>query len=212
MAALDSLKRAPKWAWWTAGGLAIGGAGIKLWRDRAKPEDAAADPASITGEAVSVGGGAPGAGVIVPPVIIPASDDGTSQVVGLFAEISDAWQSVLGSALGVDDAYAAVYMPVADLLPTLITQNANAGGPPPAGNVIVNIPQPTPAPAPAPSAPAPAPHAPSAPAPDPCTGEYPNQSSQGCYKVVCASGHGDHAKGRWHYYKNGRQVHVSNTC
>jgi hypothetical protein len=210
VSAIASLKRAPKWAWWTTGGLAIGAASIKVWKDRAKPPDGPADPAETVGDAATVGNGAPGAGVIVPPVIIPASDDGgLSNVAGIMDQLSAGWEAVLGSALAVDDTYANVYNPVLGLIPGLIDQAANGGGPPPPGNIIVNVPAPS-APAPAPHAPTPTPHTPAGPAP--CAAGYPLHSAQGCYKVVCASGHGDKAKGRWHYYANGRQVHVSGTC
>jgi hypothetical protein len=62
-------------------------------------------------------------------------------------------------------------------------------------------------------APTPPPPPKPAAAPKPaCSGEFPFQGPGGCYKVVCASGKGDAAKGRWHYYKNGSKQHVSNTC
>jgi hypothetical protein len=147
VALTDTLKRAPRWAWWTVGGVAVGGAAIKVWQDRAKPEgeDGPADP-TATGGAVSVGGGAPGAGVIVPPVIIPASDDGSSNLVPLMdlftggiQNVTQGWESVVGASLSVDDAYANVYGPAVSMMPGLLDQAAHAGSPPPPGNVIINV-------------------------------------------------------------------------
>jgi hypothetical protein len=164
VALTDTLKRAPRWAWWTVGGVAVGGAAIKVWQDRAKPEgeDGPADP-TATGGAVSVGGGAPGAGVIVPPVIIPAQDDGSSNFVPLLTAIPQVYSDVYGGAVG--------------LIPELIDQAAHAGSPPPPGNIIINVP---------PNVPAPAPKKPSnAPIPGKCPPAFPhrNAKTQKCYKT-----------------------------
>lgn len=213
MAITTSLKRAPKWAWWTVGGLAVGGIGIRLWQDRAKPADET-QAGEVVGGVPVMGGGAPG--VIVPPVIIPPSDDGSSNLVPLMdlftsaiQSVTGGWQDVLGGALGVDEAYGQVYNPVLSLIPGLV-QNieslASAGGPPDAGQtpVIVNVPMPAP-----PSAqPAPAP-GPTGPAP--CPPGFPNRGPRGCY-ANC--GHDECRSGRkvrdhGHCYPGGARVHVS---
>lgn len=163
MPIVDTLKRAPKWAWVTVGGVTIGAVAIRTWQMRDKPpgEDGPADP-SATDSAVSVGGGAPGAGVIVPPVIIPASDDGSSNLVPLLTEIPAVYADVYGGAVG--------------LIPQLIEQAANAGSPPPPGNIIINVP---------PNQPAPAKPSPNAPIPGKCPPAFPhrNTRTQKCYKV-----------------------------
>jgi hypothetical protein len=184
---IDTLKHAPRWAWWTVGGVAVGGAAIKVWQGRAKPEgeDGSADP-TATGGAVSVGGGAPGAGVIVPPVIIPASDDGSSNLVPLMdlftggiQSVQQGWESVVGASLSVDDAYANVYGPAVNMIPQLIDQAANAGSPPPPGNIIINVPPNKPTNKPAPAKPS------NAPIPGKCPPAFPHRDSgtKKCFKL-----------------------------
>lgn len=216
MALTDTLKRAPRWAWWTVGGVAVGGAAIKVWQDRAKPESeyGPEDP-TATGGAVSVGGGAPGAGVIVPPVIIPASDDGSSNLVPLMdlftggiQNVVQGWESVVGSSLAVDDAYANVYGPAVNMIPQLIDQAAHAGSPPPPGNVIINVPPNRVAPKPPPKKPS------NAPLPGGvCPPAFPHKNTQThkCYKL-CS--HTDcKAKRKYtvhqHCYRDGHVTDVS---
>lgn len=198
------IRRAPKWAWFTVGGIVIGVVVIKFWRDRATDATASAEVATVDGQPTT---GTPGAspGVIVPPVIIaPPGDNqfgGMAEVLGLIGDLGSTWGEIYG--------------PIANLIPGLIPtpddyiNMINGGGNPTSGSpIVVTTPAPPQA-APSPIAPAPAPVAPQVPA---CPAGYPYRSDRGCYKVVCASGSGSHSKGHWHYYSTGAEIHVDNTC
>lgn len=273
----QTVKRAPKWAWYTVGGVAVGGLAIKFWHNRTDSSggtplggDSAVSPTVMGGSSGFAGTGSPGS-VIVPPVILPANQD-TDSGAGLFSGVLSGFNDMI---TGVGDVYQGVYSPILqgqfgliqtgmenqqrtiegqqgmvqgildsgqasqhesnDLLENLVThqsdwfqtilgslnntiERANAGSAPQPTlqnptPVVTDVPAPAPAVAVQPPAPTPAPViAQPAHTADPCTGEFPNQSARGCYKVVCASGKGDHAKGRWHFYKNGPEEHVRNTC
>lgn len=205
------IQRAPKWAWFTVGGIAIGVLVIKLWRDRATD----AEPSTEVGTTEGQYTGSSSGGMIVPPVIIspPMSDPNIGVpalqelYIGAIGDIAQGWRDIYG--------------PIADLIPGLIptpddyVNMITGGGTQPQSPVVVTVPAPVqaaPAPVPAPApAPAPAPE-PVAPVVAPCPAGYPYRSDRGCYKVVCASGTGTHAKGHWHYYSNGTEIHVDNSC
>lgn len=209
---LASVKRAPKWAWITAAGVGIAAGGIQLWKHRATDAtddivaadgSTAADPLNPYGLPTSTGNPV---ATIVPPVIIGGNND-ADQGVGVLQDL------YVGAVGGVIQAYQDVWGPVQTAQLALLTGNAQtiqdlaiAGSAPnSSGSTPAALLPYTP---PAPAAPQALPSKPK----DPCTGEFPFQSSQGCYKVVCASGKGDHAKGRWHFYKGGREVRVAATC
>lgn len=208
MAVMDALKKAPKWAWFTAAGVGVGAAAIKVYNDRDAPEP---EPvvAEVIGEPTYAGGGGT-PGVIVPPVIIGGGGN-TDASAGTLSEL------YMG---GIGQLFSA-WQDVGNMYTDFI---ANGGSAPPSAQQVntpvvssPSLPQPSPTPLPLPApVPAPAPTsspAPNLPAPvDRCVGEYPNESSHGCYKVACASGSGSRKKGRWHLYKNGREVWVRSTC
>lgn len=202
------IKRAPKWAWFTVGGIVIGVLVIKLWRDRATDATASVEVGTTEGQYPQSSSG----GLIVPPVIVspPMSDPN----IGVPA-LQDAFISAIGD---MAQGWRDVYGPIADLIPGLIPTPDQylsmiaGGGGQQQSPVVVTVPGPqqaAPAPAPGPAA-APAPTA--APQVAPCPAGYPYRSDRGCYKVVCASGKGDHSKGHWHYYSNGAEIHVDNSC
>ncbi|HVI79883.1 MAG TPA: hypothetical protein VM715_17305 [Candidatus Acidoferrum sp.] len=201
------IRRAPKWAWFTVGGVVIGVVVIKFWRDRATDASASVEVGTTQGESPTSYGGSGSGGLIVPPVIIspPASDPN----IGVPA-LQDAFiQSLTDMAQGWRD----IYGPIADIIPGLIPTPQDylsimqgGGNPNATAPVVVTTPAP-PASTQAP-APAPAPGAKQAA----CPTEFPFRSARGCYKVVCASGKGDKSKGHWHYYQSGTQLHVDNTC
>lgn len=209
----SAIKRAPKWAWWTVGGIGAGALAIKLYRGRATDATPTVEPGTDDGTGQGIGS-APGSGVIVPPVIIsPPSSDPNAGVSGL----ADLFMS---GVLDVTHQYQELYGPIMDLIPGLVMtpedwerlmRGGDSPGPAQPGPVvIVNPPA-----APAPAAP-PVVTPPSAPAPShrPCPSSFPFWSDQNndCYKVVCASGNGDHSKGRWHYLQGGRELKVASTC
>jgi hypothetical protein len=100
-----SLKKAPRWAWYTAAGLGLGAAAITLHRNRGggvAEEGIDNVPADDLGESVPVGSGSP-SGVIVPPVIVGSSPDpnmGVGDLQGLYIgatqDLFTGWESLLG--------------------------------------------------------------------------------------------------------------------
>lgn len=111
----SSIKRAPKWAWYTAGGLGVAAAGVKVWKNRGGKGDEPIEnvpgqevgensPGGYSGGYVG-GGGAPG--VIVPPVIIPQQNNDNGGLAGLtelymdgVGSVFSAWENLLGPVMG----------------------------------------------------------------------------------------------------------------
>lgn len=220
-----SLKRAPKWAWYTAAGVGLGGAAIKLWRDRDN-DDAESEPGTVidSGSPLTMPGSP--AGVIVPPVIIRGNDDdplaGVPQLQSLYLEsmhdVLEGWERMVGP---LQDTQSSLLLDFAGG----ILDIAKAGGPPRDLTPVVTVAPPAAiepipvAPAPAPAAPAPA----AAPAPDPgpapCPPGFPNRSARGCYRdeqrTRCeCNGRTGAARRCWtsrdylHIYDNGATVNV----
>lgn len=216
----DTIRRAPRWAWVTAGGIGLGAAGIKLWNNRAKPAGEATATAQEIGDPsspypVPQSTGNPVA-TIVPPVIIANQGEDPSASV---APLLDLFTSTILSA---QQMYADVWGPVQTSQLMLLQGNAQtiqdlamAGAAPGGASMPPALEPYIP---PAPVAPVALPAAQPAPVaapvirPDPCTGEYPNESGGECYKIACASGRGDLRAGRWHFHKSGRKVWVRATC
>lgn len=190
-AAGGAFKRVPKWAWIASAGVAGGILYMKRTKkgeqvDQSAPQDATA-PADYgqTGQAFTAGY------VDVPYSGSPgAAQDNSVDIPSLIG--------ALGTFIPQQPPPVQIPDVLAALAPFV------GGGAPIATTTTVG-------PAPATAAPTPPPPVP-AKAPDPCTGEFPFKGPDGCYKVVCASGKGDHAKGRWHFYKSGKEVRVSPTC
>jgi hypothetical protein len=226
----SKVKRAPKWAWYTAGGLAIGVGGVRLWKNRTTADgeqplpDSSGDSPVVMGPdpgSVYPGGNSPG--VIVPPIIVPASGSEAGAGEGVTAGV--------GAVATLVDSIGSVVTPVvsgqADTIFSLITQQgqtindtitgllANAGSAP--APVLQN---PTPVITPTAVAPAPAPKP---PVTNPCAGTpYPYNSGTAsrpdCFKKVCSDG--SHTKdgtrtslapGLWHIHKDGRKVRMTTT-
>lgn len=226
----STIKRAPKWAWFTAAGVGVGAAAIKLYKGRAveDPNQAATD-----GTTAGVTGGTPvltasPTSIISPPVVgVTQSDDGGSLLslaglyIGATQDVMDTLSNIYGPVAAIEQNWFENGFPTNPLAftPDQIITLAGGGNspqpvvqaPPPQASVPTPVAQPPVQSAPAP-APAPQP-VPAATASGPqCGGEFPFVGPAGCYKVVCASGKGDHAKGRWHFYQNGSEQHVANTC
>ncbi len=215
MELVNTIKRAPRWAWVTAAGIGLGAAGIKLWTNRNKPDSTAVadevlDPSlpypvpTSTGNPVAT---------IVPPVIIgqQSGDNG----MGLVSSLHDAYISGVGNLI---QSYQDVWGPVQTAQMALLGGHAQtiqdlaiAGAAPSSATPMPEVLQPFAAPvAAAPIAlPAPAPaQRPSTPASPcgTCKAPYPycNEANKKCYTVACASGNGDRRKGRWHLYADAR--------
>jgi hypothetical protein len=188
MALTTSIKRAPRWAWYTAGGIGLGAVAIQVYRRRAvetlTPGDATND-AQVIG--TPGGGSAAPSPVITPPVIIAPNQD-SPDFAGMFAIFGDALNNTIATVgqLATGDQ-GITTMAVVGGLDLARESIASAGqAPAPAATpIIVQVPTPTTPAVVAPPAARPAPA---------CSGRYPYQSARGCYRVVLA--HGE----RWHYY------------
>lgn len=92
-----TIKRAPRWAWYTAGGVGLGAAAIKLWKGRDKPDD---EVETVSGEVIgtpsAIGTGGTNPGVIVPPVIIPPASSDPNAGVG---QLQDLYVGAVGNLM-----------------------------------------------------------------------------------------------------------------
>lgn len=224
---LSVIKRAPRWAWVTAAGVGIGAAGIKLYKNRAKPAGETGSATASDGSALdSLGNPLPTTtgnpvATIVPPVIIGGQGADTNAGVG---ELQGLY---LGAVQNIIDSYQNVWGPIATASMSILTGNAAtiqdlaiAGSAP---NSQTQLPaEIVPQAAPPPDAPvaiipatvpAPAPAAPASPCGD-CQPPYPfcNEANGACYTVACATGAGTRRKGRWHLYKTLPDVWIGPTC
>lgn len=230
MALTDALKRAPRWAWITAGGVGIGAAGIKLWNNRAKPDsedEATAGMATDANGYPKFGGMAP-----VPPIVTPVviANPGESNTAFGLQGLHELY---IGAVQGVQEQWGQIWGPVQTAQLSLLTSNAEAlqalalagsapnsqpAAPPPPQLVPFPVPSapapPVPLPLPVAAAPAPAPAGPA-----PCPPGYPHRSARGCYKNV---GHnfchceGTGAKRKCitrrdhgHLYSDGQRIHMN---
>lgn len=216
MSLATNVKRAPKWAWYTVAGVAVGGFGLKMYRHRTTTaaQDATSQSDQAANDPTNYSYGAGGVnGVIVPPVIVPPADN-TGDAAGLLG-------SVLG---GVGDLTSLVLSSVETIIgPTQESQQglvdttigtlstlalANAGSPPtPQQNGMPPIATPVPAPAPAQTTPI-IPQGSSSVTLVQCPSKYPHQSSRGCYRTTCHDGHW------WHYYapNDDPKIKLAATC
>lgn len=223
------IHKIPKWGIYGAAGLGLGGIVLVYRKKKAVASGDATGMAQSTDTVGSPAIGPTGTSVIVPPVIIPPSNDPQTGV--LTSAVSDLGNSylagnqsilnmfgdVLGSVLGQNQditggLFGLVGQQINNQFDTVTGLNNSiavlaAAGPAPQPAFL----QPEVVSSPAPAAPA---AIPAPPAPDRCTGEFPFDAGGGdCFKIACASGAaGGLAKGRWHFHKNGQKVHVQGTC
>jgi hypothetical protein len=219
-----TVKRAPKWAWYTAGGVAVGGIGLRLWKNRQTPADTTAadqtatDPTDPNGYSYGAGGVS---GVIVPPVIV-GSNDGSGEASGLLSSVLGGVSDLTGLVLGsvetligpTQESQQGLIDNFGETLSTLAIMNAGSA--------------PTASQNGAPAIATPVPAAPT-PAPTPviigqtqqpttwsCPSDYPHPGPNpgSCFKDVClksGDGHG-HGKGLWHVYRDGTWHQVNTSC
>lgn len=103
MAAItDTVKRVPRWTWYTIGGVAVGSGALRLWKSRTTADGDT--PLAADGSSVETSGtydyGAAGvsgspAGVIVPPVIMPSGSDS-----GVSTELTQLYMGGVSDLLG----------------------------------------------------------------------------------------------------------------
>jgi hypothetical protein len=191
----NTVKRAPKWAWYASGGIALGVVGIEVWKRRAT------DAAPATNDAVVAGtptGSAAPSPVITPPVIVQPNQDGPdfAGLFGVFGDVLTTGMTTIAQLAQGDQG---------------ITQSAISGSTEIARDVIASAGQ-APAPAsqvspiivqvPTPSTPATVP-AKGLPG---CPAAFPHRSARGCYK--CTRDGGKYT----HRYQNGAVIAGNKTC
>lgn len=181
-----SVKRAPKWAWFTVAGVGVGAIAIKVYNKRdAEPST---DTGELGGSGVTTASPSP-TPVLVPPVVIGggggSADTDANAVINLFStgmqQLIEGWQTVWGPVQANDQAIIGTILTgqqgITDAVASAI---ATAGLPP--GPAISN-------PSPVMTAPGTGPVAigssPQPPTPQPkCPANYPHLDSdgQGCYQ------------------------------
>jgi hypothetical protein len=195
--AARAVKRVPKWAW-IAGIGVTGGILFYRWRNRGTVSTAAsASDATAPGDY----GQTYNPGIVTAAPVVGASDGAAYSYPTGGIPVDQ-----LPDILSLFTTTQPQPMNPVDLINSVLPY---VGG----GAPVSDTTSAPPAPAAAAPPPPPPPPAPAPPPPDPCPGStYPFQGPHGCYKVVCASGKGDHAAGRWHFYQSGLELHVAATC
>jgi hypothetical protein len=111
----NSIKRAPRWAWYTAAGVGVGAAALKLYKGRAadSPTQAASDATAAGTYGTPILTASP-TSVITPPVVgvSQGSDDGS---------LLDMMQLYIGAVGSTIDQLSGVYAPVAATEQQLLT-------------------------------------------------------------------------------------------
>lgn len=228
MAITDILKRVPKWAWWTSGGVAGGAVLIYVVRNRNAPEEEEAAEDAITGEAAYGEHPSPMPGIVVPPVVTSGGQE--AGAVG-FAQLHELYIGATGTVLDtISNTFERAQAQQSDLLSeyaesqssvlgNLMERLADAafGGASPAAPAPVGaVAAPAPRSAPAPALPPPAPPAPApAPAPTPCPPQYPLRSARGCHFAHTRHVTRNNGNNYWcvrvheHVYQNGTKIQVN---
>lgn len=211
---MGALKRVPKWAWLTSGGVVVGVLVMKRMKGGSSGDsdtqgeyaggDAETSPttygfSSFPSAGVATGDGG---GYVVGSDTGASASDVLSLIPSLIPtyeppDMSAVWQAFKDmndrNAQAQADAAAANQAAIQAIM-------AGSGGGAPTSDPSSYTPPPansTPARAPAKK----------------CPAKYPFQSDRGCYQVVCQKKAGTKLKspGRWHAYENGTYVHVSST-
>jgi len=202
----SSLKRAPKWAWFTAAGVGLGAAAIKVFHDRDKPaEEIETTAGNVIGSPYTGVAASPLPTTVVPPVIIPSQNDQNAGVpvlqelyVNSMKDVLSSWESLTGPLL------TTVTQVAMEARPQALQALAMAGGPPVAQASPVIVVNPTPQPAPAPAAKA------------RCGGAYPHDPGNGdCFRVITQTQTERNGAKVWctcdtiHHHQSGRKVVVA---
>lgn len=171
MAITNTIKRAPRWAWYTAGGVGLGAIALKFYNNRDKPESDQTTANEGDMYAGGIGAASPAYGIVTPSIVpVESSPDPSglldSMIGGidtLLTSTGQFWQDVWGPTQEQNaNMLAGIYgqnQALTGLLGGLLEQQqstigaiATAGSPP---APIVQAPPPPAISAPAPSAPAP---------------------------------------------------------
>lgn len=195
----SSIKRAPKWAWYVSGGLALGVLGIEVYKRRAADTPSPTDTTNAATVAGAATGSAAPSPVITPTVTVQPSSDPTD-FAGIFDTLTGAITSGMatigGLAAGDQSIAQTAIGTTGDVARDVI---ANAGqAPVPATqqpSIVVNVPGPTPAVG----------HTPAV-----CPSSFPHRSSRGCYR--CEAHGSGKALTYTHIYQSGARVGGNKTC
>jgi hypothetical protein len=146
---MQTIKRAPKWAWVTAAGVGIGAGVIKLYQDRdAEPsDDGATDPVGTPTGGGTVGGAPPA--IVVPPIVQPVQNDSGDSGAAWVPAIQDTLSAWFGIVTQGQSALTDIALNSNDGLVALATAGGAPGqtvqNPTP---IVVNVPVTQPAPTP----------------------------------------------------------------
>lgn len=157
-----TLKRAPRWAWYIAGGVGLGAVAVRVYKGRATdtPDTPSNDP-TVAGSPLVTGAPSP---VIVPPVIMQGDSGGggnqpdISWLAGLLGTVSQSVDNAVGTIGGLasgDQMLAGTAIAQTGQIATAVI--ASGGGAPqpaiqapPVVNVYMPAATPTPRPVPTP--------------------------------------------------------------
>ena len=217
-----TVKKAPKWAWYTVGGVALGAGALRIWKSRTTSSSAdsttANDATPNTSDMGNLNYGTAGAspsGVIVPPVIVSgggSSDQGGTGLADLQGTYLGGVDALLASFQGLFDSVGGL---VVDQNGSIIDLATAGSAPLPASSqpVVVATPTPVPAPSPAPSPVATGSSSQPTTTSAACPGSYPHHnpkngspSKKSCFKIDCRK------KSEWHVYQDGHEVHDGDKC
>lgn len=209
-----TLKRAPKWAWYTVGGVTLGAVAIRVWKGRAVEPTQTTD-ATVSGTPTPVSNQP--SPVITPPVIIQSGDQGDGgALAGLVGTFTSVFGDSLNNAMGTIGGLAAGDQQLTtiaitgsqDIAKAVIAQGGSAPQPvvqlPPIQFVTPVVSAPTPRPVPVPVA--------------TCPATFPRyNAAQGavgpksCYKCQKRTS-GDKSFPYEHIYQDGHKVAVKGPC
>jgi hypothetical protein len=220
MKVTQSIKRAPKWAWYIVGGVAIGAAGIRVWKGRATDTTDTTDTTQTDTQGAPQGTAQPSP-VIVPPVITQgdtgdngALADMTGTFAGTIGSSFDNMVNVISGLTAGDQAIASQATgSLEEISKTLLANGGSAPKPVtqvgPVQTVTKTVAKPTPRATP---------HTVTLPAEAKCPAPFPRHnaakgkpSAKSCYR--CQQNAGKNRKQYpWiHHYQNAATVY-SKTC
>jgi hypothetical protein len=199
MALTTTVKRAPRWAWYIAGGVGLGAIGIEVYKRRAVDTPAPGDASSGADVIGTPTGSAAPSPVITPPVIVqqPGSGPDFAGIFGSFSDIITTGMATIGSLAAGDQGLAGTAISIAgDTSREAIAAAGQAPAP------AVSTPTPIIVQVPTPATPATV----STPG---CPAGFPRRTSRGCMKCERNSGSNKRTYPYVHVYQNGTRIAVT---
>jgi hypothetical protein len=154
---INTIKHAPRWAWFAGAGVGLGVIGIRIFRDRAAPNDSS-QTASTVGDGTSVTSGANSpVPVVVPPIITGTDGNGQADAAGIltavggvFAPTIDTLSGLVVTVVGSNEqnlqTYASGLGTFNDQWISLLASGGLAPAPAASQPSVINVNVPTPAP------------------------------------------------------------------